>query len=42
MGRFPGLAFGLAPVLAVIIVVSYGFAVWIFPMIAGPPSPPPP
>lgn len=36
------LAFGLAPVLAVIFVASYGFAVWIYQMIAGPPGPPPP
>ena len=28
------------PVLAVCIVGGYGFAVWIFQMIAGPPGPP--
>lgn len=30
----------LAPVLAVLIVGGYGFLVWIFQMIAGPPGPP--
>jgi nitrate reductase NapE len=39
---FLSLAFALAPVLAVIIVASFGFAVWIFQMIVGPPGPPPP
>ena len=41
-GVFLLLAFGLAPVLSVIIVASYGFAVWIYQMIVGPPGPPPP
>lgn len=41
-GAFLLLAFGLAPVLAVLIVASFGFAVWIYQMIAGPPGPPPP
>jgi nitrate reductase NapE len=36
------LTFGLAPVLSVIIVAGYGFAVWIWQMIMGPPGPPPP
>lgn len=36
------LAFALAPVLAVLGVASYGFMVWIYQMIAGPPGPPPP
>jgi nitrate reductase NapE len=39
---FVALAFGLAPVLAVLIVATYGFGVWFFQMIAGPPGPPPP
>jgi nitrate reductase NapE len=30
----------LAPVLSVAIVGGYGFLVWIFQMIAGPPGPP--
>jgi nitrate reductase NapE len=36
------LALGLAPVIAVLTVASYGFAVWVYQMIAGPPGPPPP
>ena len=28
----------MAPVLAVIIVAGYGFAVWIYQMFAGPPG----
>jgi nitrate reductase NapE len=36
------LAFALAPVLSVIIVSGYGFGVWMYQMIAGPPGPPPP
>jgi nitrate reductase NapE len=36
------LAFGLAPVFAVLTVASYGFAVWAYQMIVGPPGPPPP
>lgn len=36
------LAFGLAPVIAVFIVAAYGFGVWIWQMIVGPPGPPPP
>lgn len=32
------LTFVMAPVLAVIIVSGYGFLVWIYQMIAGPPS----
>ena len=32
------LSLVMAPVLAVLIVSAYGFAVWIFQMIAGPPS----
>ena len=30
------------PALAVATVGSYGFAVWIYQMVAGPPGPPPP
>jgi periplasmic nitrate reductase NapE len=41
-GVFLLLAFGLAPVLAVIIVATYGLGVWIWQMIVGPPGPPPP
>jgi nitrate reductase NapE len=36
------LAFVLAPVLAVLFVAGYGFLVWIWQMIAGPPGPPAP
>ena len=32
------LAVVMAPVLAVIIVSGYGFAVWMFQLIAGPPG----
>jgi len=32
------LAFVLAPVLAVIVVAGYGFCVWMFQIIMGPPS----
>lgn len=32
------LTFILAPILAVLIVAGYGFAVWMFQLIAGPPS----
>jgi nitrate reductase NapE len=31
----------LAPLLAVMIVGGYGFLVWIYQIIAGPPGPPP-
>ena len=30
------------PVLAVVVVGSYGLAVWIYQMVAGPPGPPAP
>jgi nitrate reductase NapE len=36
------LALVLAPVLAVIFVAGYGFVIWIWQMIVGPPGPPPP
>jgi periplasmic nitrate reductase NapE len=39
---FAFLAFILAPVLAVLIVAGFGFLVWIWQMIHGPPGPPPP
>lgn len=32
------LTFILAPILVVLIVAGYGFAVWMFQLIAGPPS----
>lgn len=32
------LTFILAPILAVVIVAGYGFLVWMYQMIAGPPS----
>ena len=31
----------LAPVLAVMIVGGYGFLVWMYQIVAGPPGPPP-
>lgn len=31
----------LFPLLAVAVVGGYGFAVWMFQIIAGPPGPPP-
>lgn len=34
------LAVVLAPLLAVMIVGGYGFAVWIYQIFAGPPGPP--
>lgn len=39
---FGFLAFILAPILAIVIVAGYGFLVWIWQMIVGPPGPPPP
>jgi nitrate reductase NapE len=35
------LAVVMAPVLAVIIVAGYGFLVWMFQLVAGPPGPRP-
>lgn len=32
------LTFVMAPVLAVLIVAGYGFAVWVYQMLAGPPT----
>jgi nitrate reductase NapE len=37
---FFALAFGIWPIAAVGVVGSYGFAVWIWQMIFGPPGPP--
>jgi nitrate reductase NapE len=39
---FVFLAFVLIPVLSVLFVAGFGFVVWIWQMIAGPPGPPPP
>ncbi|EPE95500.1 Protein napE [Rhizobium grahamii CCGE 502] len=41
MLAFVILAFGVWPVVAVGIVASYGFLVWFYQMIFGPPGPPP-
>lgn len=35
------LAVVLAPVLAVMVVGGYGFAIWMYQLLAGPPGPPP-
>lgn len=35
---FATLAIALFPVLAVIVVASYGFAVWVWQMFSGPPG----
>lgn len=35
---FAFLAFVLAPILAVLIVAAYGFCVWMYQLIAGPPT----
>jgi nitrate reductase NapE len=32
------LALVLAPILAVIVVAGYGFCVWMYQLVAGPPS----
>jgi len=34
------LAVLMGPVLAVIVVSGYGFLVWMFQLLAGPPGPP--
>lgn len=34
------LAFGIWPVVAVAVVGGYGFLVWMYQIIAGPPGPP--
>ena len=38
LSMFLFLTFVLAPVLAVIIVAGYGFCVWMYQIIMGPPS----
>ncbi|WP_229747968.1 periplasmic nitrate reductase, NapE protein [Marivita lacus] len=38
--RFLVLAFGVWPFFAVCVVGGYGFFVWMYQMIAGPPGPP--
>ncbi|MCA1441391.1 periplasmic nitrate reductase, NapE protein [Ensifer sp. IC4062] len=35
------LAFGIWPLLAVAVVGGYGFLVWMFQVVFGPPGPPP-
>ena len=37
---FTFLALVMVPILAVIIVAGYGFVVWMYQLIAGPPGPP--
>ncbi|MFB9949137.1 periplasmic nitrate reductase, NapE protein [Rhizobium puerariae] len=37
---FVVLAFGIWPVLAVGVVGGYGFLIWMYQIIAGPPGPP--
>lgn len=39
---FVFLAFALIPLLAVLFVAGYGFAVWIWQIFTGPPGPPSP
>lgn len=34
------LAFGIWPVVAVAVVGGYGFLVWMYQILAGPPGPP--
>ena len=34
------LAFGIWPIVAVAVVGGYGFLVWMYQIIAGPPGPP--
>lgn len=40
LGVFLAVTGVVIPLLTVIVVAGYGFAVWIFQMIAGPPGPP--
>lgn len=37
---FVALAFGIWPIVAVGVVGGYGFLVWMFQIIYGPPGPP--
>lgn len=39
---FGFLALVLVPILSVIVVAGFGFIVWMYQIIAGPPGPPPP
>lgn len=41
LGVFLLLTVVLAPILAVAFVGGYGFLVWMYQLIAGPPGPPP-
>ena len=38
---FLGLAFGIWPLVAVAVVGGYGFVVWMWQIVFGPPGPPP-
>jgi nitrate reductase NapE len=38
LAAFIFLTFIVAPILSVLIVAGYGFAVWMYQLIAGPPS----
>jgi periplasmic nitrate reductase NapE len=38
LAMFLFLTFVLAPVIAVLVVAGYGFLVWMYQIIAGPPS----
>ncbi len=38
---FLALAVGMGPVLAVLLVSSFGFIVWMLQLVAGPPGPRP-
>nr|CAD6600948.1 periplasmic nitrate reductase, NapE protein [Rhizobium sp. TCK] len=40
IATFLVLAFGIWPVVAVGVVGGYGFLVWMYQIIAGPPGPP--
>lgn len=40
LGMFFLLTVVLAPVLAVMVVGGYGFLVWMYQLVAGPPGPP--
>jgi nitrate reductase NapE len=38
---FALLAFGIWPLVAIAVVGGYGFLVWMFQIVVGPPGPPP-
>jgi periplasmic nitrate reductase NapE len=40
LSAFLVLAFGIWPVVAVAVVGGYGFLVWMYQIITGPPGPP--